>query len=54
VPGRRCSRVSRRFGDVTNRAANRICHRDRRGVDWKRFEDADFVDRDYQPFDAAE
>jgi hypothetical protein len=40
--------------EVTNRAANRIRDLDRRGVDWKRFEDVNFVDREYEPFDAAE
>lgn len=40
--------------EVTNHAANRIRDLDRRGVDWKRFEDINFVDREYEPFDASE
>jgi hypothetical protein len=39
--------------EVTNRAANRVRDLDRRDVDWKRFEDINFVDRDYEPFDAS-
>jgi hypothetical protein len=40
--------------EVTNLAANRIRHLDRIGAAWKRFEDINFVDRNYQPFDAAD
>jgi hypothetical protein len=40
--------------EVTNLAANRIRDLDRRGVDWKCFEDINLVNRDYEPFDAAD
>lgn len=40
--------------EVTNRAANRIRDLDRRDVDWKRFEEINFVGCDYEPFDATE
>ena len=40
--------------EVTNRAANRIRTLDRRGGDWKRFGDINFVNREYEPFDASE
>ena len=40
--------------EVTNRAANRIRDLDRRGGDWKRFGDINFVNRDYDLFDASE
>ena len=39
--------------EVTNLAANRIRDLDRRGVDWKRFYDVNFVGIDYRPFDAS-
>jgi hypothetical protein len=39
--------------EVTNLAANRIRDLDRRKVEWKIFEDINFVNRDYQPFDAS-
>ena len=39
--------------DVTNLAANRIRDLDRRKVDWKIMREINFVDLDYQPFDAA-
>jgi len=39
--------------EVTNVAANRIRDLDRRGVEWRRFEDINFVNIDYQPFDAS-
>lgn len=39
--------------EVTNLAANRIADLDRRKVDWKRFHEINFVNIDYQPFDAS-
>jgi hypothetical protein len=39
--------------DVTNLAANRIRDLDRRKVDWKIMREINFVNIDYQPFDAA-
>lgn len=39
--------------EVTNLAANRIADLDRRGVTWKAFHEINFVNRDYQPFDAS-
>jgi len=39
--------------EVTNLSANRIRDLDRRGVDWKKFHDINFVDHLYKPFDAA-
>jgi hypothetical protein len=39
--------------EVTNVAANRIRDLDRRGVAWKTFHDINFVNLDYQPFDAS-
>ena len=39
--------------EVTNVAANRIRDLDIRGVNWKKFYDINFVDIDYQPFDAS-
>jgi len=39
--------------EVTSTAANRIRDLDRRGVNWKNFHDINFVNLDYQPFDAA-
>jgi hypothetical protein len=38
---------------VTNLSANRIRDLDRRGVTWKVFHDINFVNIDYQPFDAS-
>ncbi len=40
--------------EVTNVAANRIRDLDRRGVNWKKFHDINFVNIDYEPFDASE
>lgn len=40
--------------EVTNLSANRIRDLDRRGVRWKIFHDINFVNIDYQPFDASE
>ena len=40
--------------EVTNVAANRIRDLDRRGVDWKKFYDINFVNIDYKPFDASD
>jgi hypothetical protein len=39
--------------EVTNLAANRIRDLDRRGIEWKIFDDINFVNREYGPFDAA-
>ena len=39
--------------EVTNVAANRIRDLDIRGVNWKKFYDINFVNIDYQPFDAS-
>jgi hypothetical protein len=39
--------------EVTNVAANRIRDLDRRGVEWKKFYDINFVNIDYEPFDAS-
>ena len=38
---------------VTNLAANRIRDLDRRGVEWRIFHDINFVNIEYQPFDAS-
>ncbi len=40
--------------EVTNVAANRIRDLDRREVDWKKFHDINFVNIDYEPFDASD
>jgi len=39
--------------EVTNLAANRIADLDRRKVGWKAFHEINFVNIDYQPFDAS-
>ena len=39
--------------EVTNLPANRIRDLDRRGVEWRYFYDINFVNIDYQPFDAS-
>ncbi len=39
--------------DVTNVAANRIADLDRRGVVWRIFNEINFVNKAYQPFDAS-
>ena len=39
--------------EVTNLAANRIADLDRRKVEWKAFHEINFVNIDYQPFDAS-
>jgi hypothetical protein len=39
--------------EVTNVAANRIRDLDQRGITWKKFHDINFVNIDYQPFDAS-
>jgi hypothetical protein len=39
---------------VTSVAANHIRDLDRRGVPWKKFHDINFVNLNYQPFDAAD
>jgi len=40
--------------EVTNLSANRIRNLDRRGVDWKKFYEINFVNIDYEKFDASE
>jgi hypothetical protein len=40
--------------EVTGVSANRIRDLDRRGVPWKNFHDINFVNIDYQPFNAAD
>jgi len=40
--------------EVTNLAINRIADLDRRGVEWKYFHDINFVNIDYEPFDASQ
>jgi hypothetical protein len=39
--------------EVTNVSANRIRDLDRRGVNWKNFNDINFVNLNYKPFDAS-
>lgn len=39
--------------EVTNLAANRIAELDRRKVPWKQFHEINFVNIDYEPFDAS-
>jgi hypothetical protein len=39
--------------EVTNVSANRIRDLDRRGVEWKTFNDINFVNLNYRPFDAS-
>jgi hypothetical protein len=39
--------------EVTSVAANRVRDLDRRGVKWKTFHDANFVNLNYRPFDAS-
>ncbi len=39
--------------EVTNLAANRIADLDRRKVEWKRFHEINFVNIDYEFFDAS-
>ncbi len=39
--------------EVTNLSANRIRDLDKRGIEWKIFEDINFIDRQGGPFDAA-
>ncbi len=39
--------------EVANVAANRIRDLDRRGVEWRIFEDINFVNLNYEPFDAS-
>lgn len=40
--------------EVTNVAANRIRDLDRRGVEWRIFDDINFVNINYKPFDASD
>jgi len=39
--------------EVTNLSANRIRDLDRKGVEWRIFNDINFVNIDYKPFDAS-
>lgn len=39
--------------EVTSLSANRIRDLDRRGVEWRNFNDINFVNIDYKPFDAS-
>ncbi len=39
--------------EVTNVAANRIRDLDIRGIEWRKFYDINFVNIDYEPFDAS-
>jgi hypothetical protein len=39
--------------EVTNLSANRIRDLDKRGVDWKKFHEINFVDHMYKPFDSS-
>lgn len=40
--------------EVTNLPSNRVADLDRRGVEWKYFYDANVVNKQYRPFDAAD
>jgi len=51
--GRLQPRGNRLVIEVTNVAANRIRDLDRRGVPWKIFHDINFVNINYEPFDAS-
>ncbi|WP_430973142.1 glycosyl hydrolase [Sunxiuqinia rutila] len=48
VPGKNTLQV-----EVTNVAANRIRDLDQRGIVWRKFHDINFVNINYQPFDAS-
>ncbi len=39
--------------EVANLMANRIRYKDRQGVEWRRFHEINFVNIDYEPFDAS-
>jgi hypothetical protein len=39
--------------EVTNLMANRIRDMDRKGIEWRRYHEINFVNIDYQPFDAS-
>jgi hypothetical protein len=39
--------------EVANLMANRICDLDLRGVEWRRYHEINFVNLEYQPFDAS-
>ncbi len=39
--------------EVTNLSANRIRYLDKKGVEWRKFYDINFVDISYRPFDAS-
>ena len=39
--------------EVTSTSANRIRDLDRRGVKWQNFQDINFVNQEYKPFNAA-
>ena len=40
--------------EVSNLMANRIREMDRKGIEWKKFHDINFVNLNYKPFSAAE
>jgi len=50
----RCVRDQSVEVEVTNLAANRIRDLERRGVEWKRFHNINFVNIRYKEFDASE
>ncbi len=39
---------------ISNLMANRIAYMDRQGIEWKKFHNINFVNQQYQPFDASE
>ncbi|MEJ2050792.1 MAG: hypothetical protein P8Y60_13320 [Calditrichota bacterium] len=40
--------------EVTNLGANRIAYMDRQGINWKKFYEINFVNINYEPFDASD
>lgn len=39
--------------EVTNLMANRIRHMDKKGIEWRKYHEINFVNIDYKPFDAS-
>jgi len=39
--------------EVTNLSANRIADMDRKGIEWRKFKEINFVDLNYKPFDTS-
>ena len=39
--------------EVTNLSANRIADMDRKGVEWRKFKEINYVDLNYKPFNAS-